>query len=120
MSHEQEQIPFMALQMESGWRVVEAGRSAMSGLFVVEEKRAAGAGPRSLTVTVSVVVGVSMCGPCVAVCCAGESDRDRDRDDSEGDSEGEGEEEAHTVRRRLIFLQVLLHLTSSLPYHNLT
>ena len=108
----------MALQMESGWRVVEAGRSAMSGLFVVEEKRAAGAGPRSLTVSVG--VGVSMCGPCVAVCCAGESDRDRDRDDSEGDSEGEGEEEAHTVRRRLIFLQVLLHLTSSLPYHNLT
>eukprot|EP01036_Dinobryon_divergens_P022612 gene22612-30885_t len=40
MDHEQEQIPFMALQMQSGWRVVEAGRSAMSGLFVVEEKRA--------------------------------------------------------------------------------
>ena len=42
MDHEQEQIPFMALQMQSGWRVVEAGRSAMSGLFVVEEKRAGG------------------------------------------------------------------------------
>ena len=115
----------MALQMESGWRVVEAGRSAMSGLFVVEEKRAAGAGLRSLTVSVG--VGVNMC-VCVAVCCAGESDRDRDRDDSEGDSEGEGEEEAHTVRRRLIFLQVLLHRTSSssadpdltLPYPTIT
>ena len=38
MNHNEEQIPFLALQIQSDWTAIHTGRSLVSGPFIVEEK----------------------------------------------------------------------------------